>query len=85
MCIRDRLSRPEMERQGHLHSAAEWISLARQMQKSGTLFLLLTGGEPLPYSFRQDGRLKDMTLMGGSKNIGYSFRFAYADDTEVSE
>ena len=37
-----RLSRPEMERQGHLHSAAEWISLARQMQKSGTLFLLLT-------------------------------------------
>ena len=42
-----RLSRPEMERQGHLHSAAEWISLARQMQKSGTLFLLLTGGEPL--------------------------------------
>ena len=38
-----RLSRPEMERQGHLHSAAEWISLARQMQKSGTLFLLLTG------------------------------------------
>lgn len=37
------------------------------------------------YSFRQDGRLKDMTLMGGSKNIGYSFRFAYADDTEVSE
>ena len=42
-----RLSRPEMDRQGHLHSAAEWISLARQMQKSGTLFLLLTGGEPL--------------------------------------
>ena len=37
------------------------------------------------YSFRQDGRLKDMILMGGSKNIGYSFRFAYADDTEVSE
>ena len=42
-----RLSRPEMDLQGHLHSAAEWISLARQMQKSGTLFLLLTGGEPL--------------------------------------
>ena len=37
------------------------------------------------YSFRQDGRLKDMTLMGGSENIGYSFRFSYADDTEVSE
>jgi hypothetical protein len=26
-----------------------------------------------------------MTLMGGSENIGYSFRFSYADDTEVSE
>lgn len=42
-----RLSRSEMERQGRLRSAAEWISLARQMQKAGTLFLLLTGGEPL--------------------------------------
>ncbi len=42
-----RLSRPEMECQGRLRSAAEWISLARQMQKAGTLFLLLTGGEPL--------------------------------------
>ena len=42
-----RLSRSELERKGHLRSAAEWISLVRQMQKAGTLFLLLTGGEPL--------------------------------------
>lgn len=42
-----RLSRSELERKGRLRSAAEWISLVRQMQKAGTLFLLLTGGEPL--------------------------------------
>ena len=44
-----RLSREEMEKQGRLRTADEWLSLAEQMQKSGTLFLLLTGGEPLIY------------------------------------
>lgn len=44
-----RLSRAEMEQQGHLRTAAEWISLAAEMKKAGTLFLLLTGGEPLLY------------------------------------
>ena len=42
-----RLDRDEMNRQGHLYSADEWIRLAEQMAKSGVLFLLLTGGEPL--------------------------------------
>ncbi|MGN1194472.1 MAG: radical SAM protein, partial [Acutalibacteraceae bacterium] len=28
-------------------SAKEWLSLAQQAKKAGTLFLLLTGGEPL--------------------------------------
>lgn len=42
-----RLSRAEMEKRGRLHSADEWISLGKQMQQSGVLFLLLTGGEPL--------------------------------------
>ena len=32
---------------GHLRTAAEWLHLAEQMQSSGTLFLTLTGGEPL--------------------------------------
>lgn len=36
------------------------------------------------YSFQQNGRLKDMTLIG-SNNVGYSFRFSYADDTKISE
>lgn len=44
-----RLSREEMERQGRLRTAEEWLSLARQMKEAGTLFLLLTGGEPLIY------------------------------------
>lgn len=42
-----RLSRAEMEERGRLHTADEWISLGRQMQQAGVLFLLLTGGEPL--------------------------------------
>lgn len=42
-----RLSRAEMEQQGRLRTAEEWIGLARQMQRAGVLFLLLTGGEPL--------------------------------------
>ena len=44
-----RLSREEMERQGRLRTADEWIQVGRQMQKAGVLFLLLTGGEPLLY------------------------------------
>ena len=44
-----RLSRQEMERQGRLRGAEEWLALARQMEQAGVLFLLLTGGEPLLY------------------------------------
>ena len=42
-----RLSRPEMERQGRMRTGEEWLALGRQMVEAGTLFLLLTGGEPL--------------------------------------
>ena len=44
-----RLSREEMERRGRLRTAEEWLEIGHQMQKSGVLFLLLTGGEPLLY------------------------------------
>lgn len=44
-----RLSKEEMESQGRLRTTEEWLAIARQMQKAGTLFLLLTGGEPLLY------------------------------------
>ena len=42
-----RLSKTEMEQKGRLRTREEWISLAHQMKDAGTLFLLLTGGEPL--------------------------------------
>ncbi len=42
-----RLSRSEMEKKGRLRTADEWIRLGDQMTRSGVLFLLLTGGEPL--------------------------------------
>ena len=42
-----RLSRPEMEARGQIHTGQEWLDLGRQMAQAGTLFLLLTGGEPL--------------------------------------
>lgn len=44
-----RLSRESADRLGGLRSLEEWISLADEMKKAGTLFLLLTGGEPLLY------------------------------------
>lgn len=49
-----RLSKTEMEKKGGLTTISHWLSIARQMQKSGVLFLLLTGGEPLMYpDFKQ--------------------------------
>ncbi len=44
-----RLSRQEMDQQGRIRSLAEWLRLAKEMQETGVLFLLLTGGEPLLY------------------------------------
>lgn len=44
-----RLSPAEVARQGRLRTVGEWIEIARQMRDAGTLFLLLTGGEPLTY------------------------------------
>lgn len=44
-----RLTPEEMKKQGTLKSADEWISIAKEMKESGTLFILLTGGEPFLY------------------------------------
>ena len=44
-----RLSKEEMEKRGQLRTITEWLSLAHEMKTAGTLFLLLTGGEPLLY------------------------------------
>lgn len=44
-----RLSQEEMKAQGRIRSWKEWMEIGRQMQEMGTVFLLLTGGEPLMF------------------------------------
>lgn len=44
-----RLSKEEQEAQGKLLSVEQWLALAAQMKAAGTLYLLLTGGEPMTY------------------------------------
>lgn len=44
-----KLTKEEMDQQGRLRTLDEWLSVAKEMQKAGVLFLLLTGGEPLLY------------------------------------
>ena len=44
-----RLSKDEMNNSGKLKAVDEWISLAKDMKSAGTLFVLLTGGEPFLY------------------------------------
>ena len=44
-----RLNKDEMNSIGRLKSADEWLNIARQMKDEGTLFVLITGGEPLLY------------------------------------
>ena len=39
--------RQRWNKKGRLRTKGEWIKLAHQMKDAGTLFLLLTGGEPL--------------------------------------
>lgn len=41
-----RLSPAEMNAQGRLRTAKEWITLGEEAKEAGLLFLLLTGGEP---------------------------------------
>lgn len=42
-----RLSRQQAEERGGLRDADSWLAIARQLQQMGTLFILLTGGEPM--------------------------------------
>lgn len=49
-----RLTPEQMGQQGTLLSIGEWLELAESMQKAGTLFVTITGGEPLLYpGFRE--------------------------------
>ena len=42
-----RMNRTEQEKISRLQTAEEWTALAEKLRDAGTLFLLLTGGEPL--------------------------------------
>lgn len=44
-----RISPEEMRRQSSPLTADEWLEIGRQVSNLGTMFLLLTGGEPLLY------------------------------------
>lgn len=46
-----RLNPEEQNNIGRLRTLEEWKTIADQMQEAGTLFLLLTGGEPLLYPY----------------------------------
>lgn len=38
-----------VDKLGGLHTVDEWLEIAREFKKLGTLFILLTGGEPMLY------------------------------------
>lgn len=44
-----RMNREEMESSGRMLNVNEWLHIGEEAAKAGTLFLLLTGGEPLLY------------------------------------
>ena len=44
-----RMSKQELDQVGRLRTISEWLAIAEDMAKAGTLFVLLTGGEPLLY------------------------------------
>ena len=44
-----RMNTAEVKQQGGVKTVEEWLSIAKQLKEQGTLFLLLTGGEPLLY------------------------------------
>lgn len=49
---------------GGLHSVDEWLDIARRFKELGTLFILLTGGEPLLYPGFKD-------LYAELRNMGF--------------
>ena len=76
-----RLSPSEMEAQGRLRSLEEWSQAAEEIKNAGTLFLLLTGGEPLLYpEFKQLYlKLKDMGFVITINTNGTLIDEAWAD------
>ena len=79
-----RMNRTEQEKISHLQTAEEWTALAEKLRDAGTLFLLLTGGEPLLYpafravylAVRKRGMI--VTLYGAS---GETYKSLCGDET----
>ena len=59
-----RMEVEEVKREGGIRTADEWLHTAEELRRLGTLFILLTGGEPLLYPGFADLylRLKQMGL-----------------------
>ena len=58
-----RLTPEEMRKNGYIRSSKEWLSVAKEMKKEGTLYVLLTGGEPLLYNEFEE-------IYSGLRNMG---------------
>ena len=48
MCFA-KMTREEMQEHAPMHTWQEWLAVAEQFSREGTIFLLLTGGEPFLY------------------------------------
>lgn len=59
-----RMTKEEMEAHAPMHTYEEWLEVAKQMSDAGTVFLLLTGGEPFLYP-----HFKELYL--GLKKMGF--------------
>lgn len=63
MCFA-KMTRKQMEAHSPMHDYKEWLKIAEQSSKAGTLFMLLTGGEPFLYP-----NLKELYF--GLKKLGF--------------
>lgn len=63
MCFA-KMTKKEMEKHAPMHNYKEWLEIAKQMSDAGTIFLLLTGGEPFLYP-----HFKELYL--GLKKMGF--------------
>ena len=70
-----RMSKEEMNKVGRQRTVDEWIEIAEQAKEMGTLFILLTGGEPFLYKdFKELGsytacKEKGVTRLEGKEYI----------------
>ena len=63
MCFA-KMTRSQMEAHSPMHTYQEWLDIAGQASEAGTMFMLLTGGEPFLYPDLEK-------LYFGMKRMGY--------------